>query len=208
MIKSFAIKFILSNYVVAIISMCSISAVSAGGIEVKQIKKSPSALRSAIKNRIFHEELSFGSSTSKIQIDEDQSFVATVDDKKLVFASVLVADTERVPVMSCLLAVTDAEDGKKPNFYPLKFVRIGDELRPWDCIRPLGLSFSYKDGSINVISLYNMEPPSGESFNLPVITQYNLASGDFYVDEEVTKKMEDLDPKTISDVKKALRVNQ
>lgn len=79
--------------------------------------------------------------------------------------------------------------------------------RPWTCDGTKAMSFSdyYPDGSLRIIALYNVTPPSNERFVLPIVIKMDHKNPSLLIDEILTSKLDDKDITTIKAARALLK---
>jgi hypothetical protein len=82
-----------------------------------------------------------------------------------------------------------------------------DDESVWSCDGAEAMSFRdfYADGSLKIIAIYHVTPPSNEYFNVPIILKLNFKESSLEIDKSLTHQLEEANLNTIQAVRSYLK---
>ncbi|MBT1070828.1 hypothetical protein [Pelotalea chapellei] len=129
---------------------------------------------------------------------DDQSFQLTIKPKIFYIISGTRESKIRANLHRCGILLFD-EGGKVKSVFSTLAPKNDESF--WTCDGTEAISFKdhYPDGSLKIIVLYNVTPPSNERFILPVILKFDLKNSSLGIDEDLTRKLKNVDITTIQE---------
>jgi len=137
-------------------------------------------------------------------IEPEQSFEIKIGPKIFYIISAHRATPSNADLFTCSVLLFDAYGVIRSAFDTMG---NDNEKRPWYCDHVEAMSFNdyYPDGASKIIGLYRGTPPSSEHFVLPIIMKLDFNTPTLEIDEELTRKLEDVGADTIRGVRSYLK---
>jgi len=182
---------------------CSQVIASDQRVTALQIKRIDEAVcKKMIEKQIMHLKLKNVNSIKDIRLD-NESYEIQSGSKSFFFVSIN-RNSDDGNSTTCSLLLFD-KSGHLKNAFDV--AGPDHKSRYWSCDYMEAVSFKdyYTDGSIKIIAIYNMTPPSNEHFLLPVITKLDIVRSSLVIDESLTTALEDANVNTISEVRRYLK---
>lgn len=135
---------------------------------------------------------------------DNQSFEININSKIFYIISGVRESKIKSNLYRCAILLFDWTGKIKDT---LNSIAPSDDESVWTCDGAKAISFRdyYPDGSLKIIVLYNVTPPSNEYFILPVIIKFDFSKPSLKIDETLTRKLEGADVNTIQGVRSYLK---
>jgi hypothetical protein len=132
--------------------------------------------------------------------DNNQFFEITAQSKKFYIISSI---RSLPPDSTCAILLFNES---KEIIGAVDVIGPKDDKRFWMCTNTEAMSFSdyYPNGNIKIVALYLATAPSTERFIVPVVLKMDLKNASLSIDEELTKKFDDVDIKTLKEARSIL----
>lgn len=172
------------------------------------LKAKVSQISSDIANKLIKDQMSRialnGLGVNKLEVYDGQYFKININKiNYYILSTTRIYHPEELTMCTVLMF-----DNAKKYINSVDILGPNDG-RPWTCDNTEAISFldNYQDGSLKIIALYSVTPPSNETFILPIVLKFNFHTPLLAIDNNLTNELGSKKIKTISGARSYLKNN-
>lgn len=191
-----------------LICLCISTGIQAHATNNNYLKANVSQISSDFANKLIKDQISRivlnGLGTNKLEVYDGQYFKININKLNYyILSTTRIYHPEELTMCTVLLF-----DNTKRYINSVDILGPKDS-RPWTCDNTEAISFldHYQDGSLKIIALYSVTPPSNETFILPIVLKFNFHTPVLTIDNNLTNELRGKKIKTIGGARSYLKSN-